>query len=427
MKTRTRFLTLAMIAGFAIAGCGSDNGGNSNDNQVTQPTRTATPGPVVTVTPVAPTATPAVPTETAVGPTATPDESNPSPTVTATPVTEPTAGCNGEGNALSVTITSLPDSDLDTGWTGISHNSVATHDNVVTTNLDCVGNDCNVDGTSLVGMAFGSPLPLSSGGVSVCVVNSFREAVTGTYNCDTGCSEGSAKLLSSVFLVQEASMPCPPCVGDDIANDGVKNGTCNGGTTDGAACDVGGISDLFQDAGGAPQDAGRTSNDCQPTGSPVGRLEIDLDPLTTGTISVDANVNCLSGAFPAGSCYCPKQVQPNACLSNSGVGTCPASGVCENGPIDAICSGQSYRQCRFEEGTTDCEDTFPGSGNCIEQPRPCFGTNVSRTGTCGTEQGNLVSFFCIPATSAAAINTTAGLPGPGAITLPVRQNRTPRP
>jgi hypothetical protein len=335
-----------------------------------------------------------------------------------TPISTPVLG---GGSAL--TVTTLPNSDLDPGWTGISHNSVATHDNVVTTNLDCIGDDCTIDGSNLVGMAVGSPLPLSSGGVSVCVVNSFREAVTGTYNCGTGCSESSVKLLSNVFLVQEAAMPCPPCVGDDTPNDGVKNGTCNGGTTPGAACDVGGISDLFENAGGAPPDAGRTSNDCLPTGSPVGHLGIDLNPLTTGTLSVNANVNCLSGAFPPGSCYCPNQVQPNACLSNTGVGTCPASGVCENGPIDGVCSGQTYRQCRADEGTTDCEDTFPGSGNCIERPRPCFGTNVTRTGTCGAQQADLVSFFCIPATSAAAINTTAGLPGPGALSLPVSRVR----
>jgi hypothetical protein len=37
-----------------------------------------------------------------------------------------------------------------------------------------------------------------------------------------------------------------------------------------------------------------------------------------------------------------------------------------------------------------------------------------------------VSIFCIPATDAAAINMMVGLPGPGAITLPVRQVRTPR-
>jgi hypothetical protein len=411
MKTRTRFLALATIAAFAIAGCGEDN--NDNGGGGTEPTRTPTPAQVTqTPTPgvVSPTVTPTTVTSTS------PD--SPTPTVTSTPGT--IIDCNGEGAALNITITSEPGSDLDTGWTGISHNSVATHDNVVTTQLNCVGPDCVVDGSALTGTTFGSPLPLSAGGVSTCIVNTFREAVTGTYNCESGCSTGATKLVSKVFLVQEASMPCPPCVGDATPNDGVKGGTCSGGKTPGAACDVGGISDLFDAAG---PEFGHTSNDCLPTGSSVGELNIDLDPLTTGTVSVDSNVNCLSGAFPAGSCFCPGQVQPNACFPD---GVCPASGVCEVGPIDGVCQGQTFRQCRSGTGTEDCEDVFPGAGSCIDQPRPCFGTNITRTGTCGTVSGTLVSFFCIPQTRAAAINTTAGLPGPGAISLPVSQVRTPR-
>ncbi len=421
MKTRTRFLALAMVASLAIAGCGEDNGGE-NDNE--DPVRTPTPV-VATPTTVLPTSTLVVvdPTSTStpdgVQPTATTD--SPVPTPTETPVDG--VACNGEGAALNVTLTSLAGSDLDTGWTGIAHNSVATHENTVTTQLNCVGDDCTVDGTSLVGEPFGSPLPLSAGGISTCVLNTFREAVTGTYNCDSGCSESSAKLLSRVFLVQEASKPCPPCVGDPTPNDGVKGGTCDGGTTPGAACDVGGISDLFDAAG---QDFGKTSNDCIPTGSSVGELNIDLNPLSTGTVSIDTNVNCLSGAFPPGSCFCPGQVQPNACLSSTGVGTCPASGVCEDGPIDGICNGQTFRQCRSGTGTEDCGDVYPGSGTCVDQPRPCFTTNITRTGTCGTQQGELVAFFCIPQTRAAAINTTAGLPGPGAVEIPASQVRTPR-
>ena len=423
MKTRTRFLALAMVATFAIAGCGEDNNNNDNNDNTTKPTTVPTVAPTAVRTTV-PTVVPTV-VPTTVG---TPVETGGTPVETGgTPVPTVTAStgvaCGGEGAALNVTITSLPGSDLDTGWTGIAHNSVATHDNTVTTQLNCVGEGCTVDGSNLVNMAFGSPLPLSAGGVSTCVLNTFREAVTGTYNCKSGCSEGSAKLLSKVFLVQDADHPCPPCVGDPTPNDGVKGGTCMGGKTPDAACDVGGISDLFDAAG---QDFGHTSNDCLPTGSSVGELNIDLNPLSTGTVSVDANVNCLSGAFPAGSCYCTGQVQPNACVSSTGVGTCPASGVCENGPIDGVCSGQKFRQCRSGTGTEDCDDIFPGAGNCVDTPRPCFGTNITRTGTCGTQQGELVAFFCIPQTRAAAINTTAGLPGPGAVTLPASQVRTPR-
>jgi hypothetical protein len=325
---------------------------------------------------------------------------------------------------MTITVPSLRGSDLDTGWTGIAHNSQAIHDASVTTDLNCTGNDCQVDGSALVDTVFGAPLPLSSGGVSSCVINEFREAITGTYNCESGCGESAVKLRSRVFLVLDQNKPCPPCVGDPTPNDGVKGGTCDGGKTPGAACDVGGISDLFQDAGGAPPDAGRTSNDCQPTGSPVGILSIDLNPLTTGTVTVNADQNCLSGAFPAGSCYCPGQVQPNSCVPD---GICPASGVCEKNPPIGVCSGQPFRQCFLTSGpTADCEDVSPGAGTCQSQQQPCFGSSITRTGQCGTEEGVLASIFCIPATQASAINTVAGLPGPGAVTLPSSNVRRPR-
>ncbi len=337
------------------------------------------------------------------------------PTVTPTP--RPTTTIDeacGEG-VLTLTVRSLPGSDLDVGWRGIWHNSLATHDNLVSVCLTCIGDgdDCTIDGSNLVGRGFGAPLPLSAGGVSACVTTSFRDAVTGIYRSGTGCAEASVRLSSRVFLAEDADAPCPPCVGDPTPNDGARNGTCRGGTTPGTACDVGGISPDF----------GMLSNDCLPAGSSVGDLDIDVSPLTTGTITVDASIDCLSGAFPPSSCFCRGQVQPNACEPD---GVCPASGVCELGPIDSVCLGQPFRRCRSGTGTEDCEARFPGAADCVDQPRPCFESQVSRTGTCGTDESSLVSIFCIPATDAAAINAMVGLPGPGAITLPVRQVRTLR-
>lgn len=415
MKTRTRFLALAMVATLAIAGCGEDNDENSNDNGNPNPNPTTTV--VRTTTP--PTSTPV---STTVVATPTPVTSNSGTAQTPTPTSTGSGACEGE--ALSVTVTSLAGSDLDTGWTGIAHNSVSIREASITTDLNCTGNNCTVDGAALVDTVFGAPLPLSSGGVSSCVVNEFREAVTGTYDCGTGCSESAVKLRSRVFLVLDADKPCPPCVGDATPNDGVKGGACDGGKTPGAACDVGGISDLFQESSGAPPDAGRTSNDCQPNGSPVGILSIDLNPLTTGTVTVNASENCLQGSAAPGSCYCPGQVQPNACTPD---GVCPASGLCEQSPPIGQCSGQKFRGCDLTNGATaDCEDIFPGSGTCQNTLRPCFGSSITRTGQCGTQQGVLAAIFCIPATTAQAINTVAGLPGPGAVTLPSSQVRTLR-
>jgi len=398
MRRRGAYVAFALVAAFAISGCGDDNNDN-NGNGGGTPTRTVTPTTAITP----PTKTP-TPTET---PTASGSVS-----VSVTPTATPsTAVC--EGAALIATTTSLGDSDLDTGFTGIAHDSVATEEAQVKVNMDCPDLvNCTINDPSLIGTNFGSPLPLSSGGVPTCIINQFREAVTGTYNCADGSSASAVKLKSSVFLVQDIAKPCPLCVGDPTPNDGVKGGTCESGKTPGAACEVGGISPTF----------GPTSNDCLPTGSSVGELDIDLDPLTTGSVSRSAGTNCLSTASPPGSCYCEKQVQPNSCLD----GVCPASNQCENGPIDGLCSNQQFRSCRSGTGTEDCEEIFPGSGNCIDKPRPCFGTTISRQGTPGTQQGVLASIFCIPATRAAAINTTAGLAGPGALTLPTRIVRTVR-
>jgi hypothetical protein len=396
MMWKSTCTALALAAALVVAGCGEDNNCNCSNNP-TQPTTTpgvGTPRPTATTVGV-PTFTPS-----GVAPT------GPTPTTGGTPTP---GGC--EGDSLTLTITSNPGSDLDTGWTGIAHNSVATSESSVSVDLNnCNSGTCTVDGSALVGQAFGGPLPLSSGGVPVCVLNTFREAITGTYECATGCGESAVHITSSVFLVQDIAKPCPTCVGDPTPNDGDKGGTCDGGKAPGAACDVNGVSEVF----------GSTSNDCLPTGSSVGELGIDLAPLTTGTVSVTADQTCVS-VGSVGQCFCPSQNRPNACDD----GICGANGTCSS-PIDGLCSNQKFRSCTPGSGTQDCDAVFPGAGTCVDTPRPCFGPTITRTGQCGTVTGALVSFFCIPATRAPAINTTAGLPGPGALTLPGRQVRTVR-
>ena len=304
---------------------------------------------------------------------------------------------------------------LDLGWTGIAHDAPLPSAAAASIPLACTPGvpTCDLAGDPLVDAPAGPPLSLSAGGVSVCVLTTFAAAPTGTVDCATGCSSARVKLATRVFLVSDAEHPCPPCIGDAVANDGVKGGTCLGGLTPGAACDVGGVTGDFDAAG---PDFGKTSLDCLPAGASVGEPDVDLNPLQTGTSTLTASIDCLSGAFPPGSCHCPGQVQPNACIPD---GVCGASGVCEQGPIDGVCDRQPFRQCRFEAGSADCDDVFPGSGTCIEVPRSCFGTTIERTGSCGTDHATLASVFCVANTRAAAINTTFGLPGPAAITLPI--------
>ena len=404
MRRRSTLLTLAFAAAFAVAGCGEDNG-SDNDNEGAQPTptRTAvaptatqTPAPILTATP------------TGEVPTVTPTAGTPVPTAT-----PGTTAC--EGAALTTTLLTLQGSDLDTGFSGIAFNQKALYDTETTANLDCdlANNLCVVDGAALVGTNLGGPLPLAAGGVPSCVINTFREPVTGSYNCTTGCAETQAKLTSFVYLSQKVEKPCPLCVGDTTSNDGAKEGTCdNDARAAGQPCDVNGISPTF----------GPTSNDCLPKGSSVGELLIDLAPLTTGTVTATASRNCLNPEFAPGTCFCEGQIQANSCTDK----VCAESGICENGPLSGRCSNQTFRSCTPGTGENDCENVYPGSGTCEGFLNPCFGTTITRTGQCGTDEGVLVATFCVPATRAAAINTVAGLPGPGALTQPARQIREVR-
>jgi hypothetical protein len=301
-----------------------------------------------------------------------------------------------------VLLTTGPATKLDLGFTGLDHGMPFIDDAELTLGLCCDGDTCGILGAPPVGASFLAPVPVSAAGVPFCIVNTIRDRVTGTYDCGTGCAAANVPLTASVFLRSELAKPCPVCVGDASANDGVKGGTCDGGATPGGACDANGTSPLF----------GATSLDCLPEGVDVGDVSVDLAPLTTGTASLTAKINCAAFGAPSGACHCPGEVFPNPCLDF----TCSPSGVCENGPMDGICSGQPFRFCVSNE---DCEDTFPGAGTCTTINRSCFPSTISATGECDPEGGKLVSVFCFPATRAPAVNVVAGLPGPARITLPV--------
>lgn len=83
---------------------------------------------------------------------------------------------------------------------------------------DCGGNTCNC--------YFGPPLPLSSGNTPACVVNRFAVDVTGTANVDTGAGQISAKLASVVFLGENVLSPCPVCGGTCTAPGGKVGAPC---------------------------------------------------------------------------------------------------------------------------------------------------------------------------------------------------------
>jgi cysteine-rich repeat protein len=365
----------------------------------------------------------------------------------------------------SLTFSTVPGADLDTGWTGSSHNfSIQTcaqipgdlggcnptlGDNECTffanvgsfcsgnPAISCTDNTACVGNGSCVITPYGAPLPLSSGGVPVCILNRFAGDVTGTYNLLSGAAEITVPLNSIVTLATDSNVPCPTCNCTSPPCDCGDTGTCSNNPL--TSCTVGGVGPF-----------GPTSNDCQPTGPNVsgGGLNIAFAPATTGTRTFPSNTPCTGSGFTQYGCWIAGESQPSACLkgcdggANDGLecsadGDCPGGtgthpcqplcrhdsaldpgpggvneGRCVLGPVDKTCAAASQITCSQD---SDC---IGGVGPCVTVVRRCFMDPIVRTGVPGTSTLTLASTFPIPGTSSPAVNSTAGLPGPGAIRYP---------
>jgi hypothetical protein len=275
--------------------------------------------------------------------------------------------------------------------------------------LDCPKDSasCAVGGGAR-GDLFGAPIPLSAGGISVCVVNRLREPLTGTVDAQRGCGSLALRLTTAVWMGETLARPCPVCAGDRTANDGRKEGRCERGPARAKPCDAHGTSAVF----------GTTSNDCPPPGSSVGELAIDLAPLTTGAVRREADVACRR-AGQDGRCFCPGQLQPNACDT----GICDPAETCDGDPVDGVCSKAPFRSCSHASNDECTADGLDG-GVCEPHRRRCFGPTIAAEGTCDPDTPTYVAVFCAPATRAPALNTTAGLPGPARLVLPLERITT---
>lgn len=300
----------------------------------------------------------------------------------------------------------------DLGWTGISHDQPWPPEQRLAFALDCKPGEprCTAVGGAR-GDFFGAPIPLSAGGVPACIVNRLRTGVGGSVDPKTGCGDLQIYLTATIHTGADVAAPCPVCRGDRTPNDGGRDGRCTGGAADGAPCDAQAVSSLF----------GATSTDCLPTAATsAGDLTIDLAPLTTGEAALDAKLVCkASRGKDTAPCFCPAQVEPNACIG----GRCPGSGRCPDGPIDGTCSKAPYRGCRPGTGRADCDELVPGSGECRSAERPCFGERITARGRCDPKHPTYVAVFCTPQTRAQALNVTSGLPGPARVLLPLERVR----
>ncbi len=306
----------------------------------------------------------------------------------------------------TIALAARPGVDLDTGWTGVSHDLPGVDDAPTTSarlsgcdtdlgsptcgqcnlsgpieyqgpasNCRCV-NTASPDGSSLSSCDpeapicsggetcecfYGPPLPLSSGAVPVCVVNRFDGPFSGTVNvavAGTHAGEGASTvhLKSSVYNGLGATEPCPKCEGDVTARDGLAQGTCNGGARDGMPCDTAGLNVYF----------GPTSIDCPPAAaSNIGDLTIAFKPATTGTSMLGTDRPCTAtGGVPCFCSTCPT-LAGEPCNTNA---DCPGSLVC--GGKRCIGGTNAGTPC---SGNSECPSGSCGRPGTPTQQNACIG------------------------------------------------------
>jgi hypothetical protein len=324
--------------------------------------------------------------------------------------------CNnaaGGPNRLELKIATTG-TDLDNGWKGNSHNFPLVPNGVLSLCLsECDGNTdttCTACGKigagTRNGEIFGAPLPLLTQGTAVCVVSRWRDDIRGTVDEATGDTNLKVLLNSEVYLTDQNNI-CPQC----------KNGSCNGGPNNGKSCTVEATLPVFISANRTDQY--QLSSTCVPS-QPVATLQIDFDPLTSGTSgALNGPTPC-----PAG----PGQIQPkatdcpgdtcaegnctgNACVTKADDPTNPGQQVCidsKGGISQACCVNKTTQPCFVRDASGNLTRT--GKANPPTPPLPDQTYPKSLTGV-------LASTFCIPATGTSTIDSVTGLPGPGTILL----------
>ena len=295
--------------------------------------------------------------------------------------------------------------DLDNGWTGTSHNFPVVSNSQLrvcltgcgaTSNPQCTEDEAQ---TAVVNPAtFGAPLPLLAADVPVCVVNNFgNPKITGfTADISSGTANGTVNLQSRIFLTS-STLVCPRCSGAKVGD----AGTCDSGAQQGRACITSGIVTVANAAGNKLY---TLSPDCAPGGTAAGTIPISL-PVTTGT-------STLGGSPP-----CPGQTS----LTKPGCGDC-----------GTVCKGPA---CNSMNAAGQCIDIKGGiSQNCCanDPTTPCFTDPIVRTGSTAPptppfpdatypKAGNLtvVATYCEATSGSTLVDISTGLPGPGALVLPV--------
>lgn len=311
-------------------------------------------------------------------------------------------------------------STLDSGWTGLSHKSDVDDSVLTQAKLSCVGPPspgcgvCTVvgvdpgpgncrcsnntrticdkpfaaDAVNCAGATcdcyFGAPMPLAAAGTPACVVNRFKQDITGTANVDLGAGQVSAKLSTRVYLGITTVEPCPYCNGDPTPGDGVRVGVCVEGANAGLTCDADAINTSFPVAYGPYTPPGGTnvqySLDCMPaTGKNVSGagLNINLNQ-STGTSSLAFGVDC-DGVAGGPQCPCRQ------CSGSSTNMQVPCTGDSDCTPLGGSCtvSGGSFA-CL---SNSDCSSLNYGTCNIIHRCTLASGVACTTNADCLNKNG----------------------------------------
>jgi len=401
---------------------------------------------------------------------------------------------------------------IDTGWNGLGHGQDVVHGYAIAVGLACPSPTvpcgvCDITGVVDVNSQFdqlarckddpsisctqpfavdpacagtvsgecsfylGPPQAVSASNTPVCTLNRLQRDITGTMDPDTGDAEVDINLRAKVHLGIQQTQPCPICIGDLKAQDGVSDGVCFGGLGNGNACDVHAVDATFA----APPNG--LSMDCVPSpGQNVSGAGLSLSPsLSTGPVSLPFGTPCdsplqelacacavCSGAstLPCNSnaeCdlgECVGSVCANnaeySCSTNADCnkGACASSGAGDsrypNGCSDLTCTpigdglgecqagdtsdvtsfcdgqlranGQPYLTCAVN---SDCSSLDPvcNDGDCgactVTTVRTCFVDPIALNGVADPIEPIGVSAFCIPPTSNVSVNAATKLPGAG--------------
>lgn len=312
-------------------------------------------------------------------------------------------------------------------------------------------------GGGLCNCSLGPPRPEIVASIPACHVDRIPHDIEGRTGA-AGEFDANMDVASQFYIGMSLSRACPLCVGDDVAKDGVRNGSCSGGAADGSSCDASGTLGEF----------GTTSLDCMPSPGALLAAHTYRLGLTSGTSALAASVADLS-ACADGPCHCSVcsgdasiGCASDADCADAGAGTCGAdfgsfnpkqnactggpadcvadsagNGTCNTGPIDRYCdgpmntNGRPFLPCADDNdcAAMDCNgDGSLTAGECgtcsSEQNRSCFLPIVTAVGKPDVFRAAAVAVFCVPPAAGPTpgtllwyLTSAPGFPGPGRLRI----------